>query len=104
MKKLLFIMIMATTLITVTPIGASNQGMNERYKVKTMDSQISLSTALDVQNISNVENRFQPEKIKLEKRIRKIDRTQKRIARKGISANKKDRLFGILLLAYGGKR
>ncbi len=104
MKKLLLIMIMAIALIPVTPIGASNKGIGEGYKVKVIDSQISLTPALDVRNVSSVENSFQPVKIKWEKGIGKIDRTSKRLARRGIPANKRARLLSILLLAYGGKR
>ena len=104
MKKILFIMILATTFIPVMQIGASSSGMNKGYKVQTLDSQISLNANSENIDVSDIKNQFQPEKIKAERGINKIRRTKELIPRKSFSGKKKDRLLGIFLLAYGGKR
>ena len=104
MKKILFIVILATTFIPITQIGASNSGMDNRYKVQTLDSKISINTNSDIIDVSNIKNQLQPEKIKVEPTIKKARMTNENISGKSFSGKKKDRLFGILLLAYGGKK
>ena len=104
MKKILFIMILATTFIPVTQIGATNKGMDERYKVKTTDSQISLNPVSELLDVENINNQLPPDKIKTEHRIKRTHRAKELLPRKSITGRKKDRLFGILLLAYGSKQ
>ena len=104
MKKILFIMILATTFIPVTPIGASNRGMNDTYKVKNIDSQISHNATSELQDISNIEDQLVQKKIQVENRIDRTKEIKEMANRKSVASKKRDRLFGILLLAYGGKR
>lgn len=105
MKKTLFIMILAAILIPVTPIGASNSGMNtEISRPDTVDTQMRSNPASEMPNLSGIEKQVQSEKNKVKNSVKRSYRTKKVLSRKSISGNKRDRLFGILLLAYGGRR
>ena len=102
MKKILFIIILATTFIPGSQTGASMGDTNVSNKFKTNESQ----TMVKQVSVNEVENEAQmiPGKIKKEERTDKISIRRHRLGTKSISSEKRDRLFGLLLLAHGGQR
>ena len=88
MKKILFIMILATTFISVTQIGASDREMDERYIVKPIDSQISLNPASELPDVQITKNQCLPEKIKIEHRVKRTNRAKEMLPRKTITGKK----------------
>jgi hypothetical protein len=104
MKKLLFIMILATIFIPVTQTGASNKEMNMQYKPKAVEVQSIVKQDSNGLDAVNSEKLLQAKKLKSEERIKKISRMKTRLSKKRISSERRDRLFGLLLLAHGGQR
>ena len=104
MKKIMFIMILATTFIPLPQISASNKGMNDQYRLKTNVPQIMVKQASDKLDLLSDETQLQPVKIRREARIKNTSWHKERLAKKKISSSKRDRLFGLLLLAYGIRR
>ena len=104
MKKLLFIMILATIFIPVTQTGASNKEMNMQYKPKAVEVQSIIKQDSNGLDAVNSEKLLQAKKLKMEERIKKISRMKTRLSKKRISSERRDRLFGLLLLAHGGQR
>ena len=90
MKKILFILILATVFIPVSQTGASLEDINKQdkqitEKVQTVQKQVSNSVDLLKSET--------PVKIKKVKSLKNK-----------LPSNKRDRLFGLMLLAYGGQR
>ena len=101
MKKILFIMILATTFIPVPQTGASIGEMNGSNKAKVKEAQIMVEKAPD--NISVNESNLMHGKIKEEK-TKISNNSRQKLVKKSMSSEKRDRLFGLLLLAHGGQR
>lgn len=100
MKKILFIMILATTFIPVPQTGASIGEMNGSNKAKVKEAQM-VEKAPD--NISVNESNLMHGKIKEEK-TKISNNSRQKLVKKSMSSEKRDRLFGLLLLAHGGQR
>ena len=101
MKKILFIMILATTFIPGPQTGASIGEMNGPNEVKAQ---------IMVDHVSNYildnETKLTPGKIIKEEKTKKSHISRQRIVKvkENMSSEKRDRLFGLLLLAHGGQR
>ena len=103
MKKILFIMILATIFIPISQTGASMGDMKDvSYKLKANKAQIIVKQ--ESNNELNSKSLLTSEKIKKKARISKASLRKKRITKKRISEERRDRLFGLLLLAHGGQR
>jgi hypothetical protein len=100
MKKILFIMILATTLIPISQTVASDGNRNISYKAKDVQT----VSRQEPDNVLNSESSLMPEKTNREPENKNISRSKTRLKKDRISSEKKDRLFGLLLLAYGGQR
>lgn len=104
MKKILIIMMFVMTCIPMTQISASNVKIDSAYKLKTYDKEIRVKPALkDLQSLNN-KNLFQAKITKNEHSIKKTSRPKSKSRMNRISKERRDRLFGLLLLAHGGKR
>ena len=99
MKKILIIMILATIFIPISQTGASmgNKDMAYESKSQIMTKQVS-------DDILSRVSFNAPEKVKKEERAEKSTFKMQKSAKKRISSERKDRLVGLLLLAYGGQR
>lgn len=104
MKKLLFTMILATIFIPVTQTGAYNKEMNTQYKPKAVEVQSTVKQDTNGFDTVNSEKLLQAKKLKREAKIKNISRIKARLSKKRISSERRDRLFGLLLLAHGGQR
>jgi len=102
MKKILFIMILATTFIPVPQTGASMGDINISDELKAKETQTIVKQVSD----SVLDNKAQliPGKIIKEESTRKSYISRQRLAKKSKPGDKRDRLFGLLLLAHGGQR
>jgi hypothetical protein len=98
MKKLLFIMILASIFIPVTQTGASNKEMNMQFKPKAVEVQSM------IKQDSNGLDELNREKLLQAKKLKREARNEARLSKKKISSERRDRLFGLLLLAHGGQR
>ncbi len=102
MKKILFIMILATTFIPITQTGASLRDMDVSDKFKAKEAQTITKQVPG--NLLKCESQPAPEKIKSEERAKKSIINRQKLTKKKISSERRDRLFGLLLLAHGGQR
>ncbi|MBN2418554.1 MAG: hypothetical protein JXL81_04165 [Deltaproteobacteria bacterium] len=102
MKKILFIMILATTFIPVPQTGASIDETDILNKVKANEVQTVVKHVSD--NVLDNDVQLISSEIKRDKRVNKNNIKKQRLVKKSISIEKRDRLFGLLLLAHGGQR
>ena len=103
MKKILIIMILvATIFIPISQTGASMRGEDVIYESKAKESQIVTKQVSD--NILNSLSMTVPEKVKKEEITNKSTFNIQKSPKKKISSERKERLAGLLLLAYGGQR
>ena len=92
MKKIMFIIILATTLIPISQTGASMSDSSVSYKAKEVQTAVKNKSLLT------------PEIIEQKADVKNNSRSKARLSKKRISNEKRDRLFGLLLLAHGGQR
>jgi len=104
MKKILFLILLGTICIPITQTYSSNREMDTLYKLKANDTQTMVKPASKGLEVLNNENLLHPNKIKIENRIRKTSRPKEKLTKVKISKEKRDQLFGILLLVHRGKR
>jgi hypothetical protein len=99
MKKLIFTMILTIAFISVPYVDSAHN--------KT-DVQTGVNKAADMMAIKDVKNislmPAQAEKVKAFETRKKVLGLNEKISAYRIPAGKKDKLFGLLLLAYGGNR
>lgn len=101
MKKILIIMILATTFIPMSRTGISLGEMNLQNKQKAKEIQTVVKHESKEIRTATHKKLFQSKIQRKEARIGKISQNNAKLK---IPSEKKDRLFGLLLLAYGGQR
>ena len=102
MKKILFIMILATILfIPISQTGASLGEMNVSHNQKEQTMKNQTSKGIDV---LDSEKLLESKRLKRKAKIRKIHQNRARLTSKKISIERRDRLVGLLLLAHGSQR
>lgn len=104
MKKILFIMILATIFIPISQTGASMGEMDVQNKLKTYEAQTMAKHTSKGIDILNSDKLLQSKRLKREARIRRITQNRARLTNKKFSSEGKDRLLGLLILAHGGQR
>lgn len=102
MKKILIIMILATIFIPISQTGASMRDKDAMYESKAKKSHITTKMVHD--NTLNSASLTVPDKVKKEENTNKSILNSHKSAKKRISSERKDRLVGLLLLAYGGQK
>lgn len=98
MKKLLITMILTIAFISVPYTDSANNNMNVQARVNTIDEQAHIIKKRDIK--AQPGNRV----IKHEFSAKRISGLNERLTANGIPDKKRDKLFGLLLLAYGGKK
>ena len=101
MKKLLFIMILATTFLPISQTGAE---MNVQDKQKANEVKAEKKQTSKGIDALNSEKPLQSIKLKKEVNINKKSQNRARLTNKKIANQRKDRLFALLLLAHGSQR
>lgn len=90
MKKILFILILATVLIPVSQMGASLEDNNKQ------DKQITEKVQIVQKQVSNSVDLLKNETPVKIKRVKSLENK--------LPSDKRERLFGLMILAYGGQR
>lgn len=98
MKKLLITIIFTIAFISVPYTDSANNNMNVQARVNTIDEQTRIIIKRDIKVQSS--NRL----IKHKFTAKKISGLNEKLTANGIPAEKREKLFGLLLLAYGGKK
>ncbi|GEM_PF-3589192 len=104
MKKIIFIMIFTIAFISIPNTNSAKINMCTGARINTIEDNTGRKEESGIKGIV-IDN-----KAKVNERIRsglvteKATSLNKRLSGHSIPAEKRDKLFGLLLLAYGGKR
>ena len=96
-------MILATTFIPTARTGASSDEIDVQNKQKS-NVQIMEKQASNGVEMLDHENLTQSKILKKDAGMKETSRKKADLKKKRISSEKRDRLFGLLLLAYGGQK
>jgi len=102
MKKILVIMILAITFIPISQTGASMRDKDVRYNSQAKESHIMANMVQD--NTLKDVLKTAPNKVKRDEKAKKCTLNRQKPIKKRISSERKDRLVGLLILAYGGQK
>lgn len=103
MKKLIFIMIFTIAFISIPNTNSAKINMDTVTRINTTGDDTGIKTQAAIKRIV-IDNATKVERIRPSLVTEKASSLNKRLSVHRVPAEKRDKLFGLLLLAYGGKR
>jgi hypothetical protein len=103
MKKIIFIMIFTIAFISIPNTNSANINMGIGASINKTGYETGIKKQATIKSIV-IDNETKVENVRPGLVTKKATSLNKRLSVHSIPAEKRDRLFGLLLLAYGGKR
>lgn len=103
MKKLILVMILTIAFISIPNTNSANINMGTEARINSTGDATGIKEQAAIKSIV-IDNETKVERVRPSLVTKKATSLNKRLSGHSIPAEKRDRLFGLLLLAYGGKR